>query len=152
HILDRDLVAKGREGFRRRGMLEAAFYPDLRKPGYDFWADLAYLLTQTDLVDLPRWMLGSGARAAEIAARAHRKDPVAADHLAIDALAGRRAPTPVDDGRFASMTAKGQLVTVFHHCLAGQRTRARELMGQIPAEVRSDDAYRSFLTWAGKSC
>ena len=152
NLLEKDLVAKGREGFRRRGMLEAAFYPDLRAPGYDFWADLAYLLGQTDLVDLPRWMLGSGARVAEIAARADRRDPVAAEHIAIDALAGRRAPAQVDAERFAAMTARAQVVMVFHHCLAGQRARAHQLMEWIPAERRADEAYRAFLAWSAKAC
>jgi len=151
-ILDPDLVAKGREGFRRRGMLEAAFYPDLRGEAYDYWADLAYLLRHTDLVDLPRWMLGSGARVAEIAARADRRDPLAAEHVAIDALAARRAPVHMEPERFAALTAKAQVVTVFHHCVAGQRARARELMEQIAPERRGTEAYRSFAAWAAKSC
>jgi len=151
-ILDPGLIAKGREGFRRRGMLEAAFYPDLRSEAYDFWADLAYLLTHTDLVDLPRWMLGSGARVAEIAARADRRDPLAAEHIAIDALAGRRSPAQMEPERFAALTPKAQVVTVFHHCIAGQRARARELMTQIPPAVRADEAYRAFAAWAAKGC
>ena len=152
HILDPDLVAKGREGFRRRAILEAAFYPDLRSEAYDFWADLAYLLRRTDLVDLPRWMLGSGARVAEIAARADRREPLAAEHIAIDALASRRAPAQIDPAGFAVLTTRAQVVTVFHHCMAGQRVRARELMEQIPAERRSGDAFRSFAAWVAKAC
>jgi hypothetical protein len=151
-LLDTDLVAKSREGFRRRGMLEAAFYPDLRAADYSFWGDLAYLLGQTDLVDLPRWMLGSGARVAEIAARTGPADPLAAEHIAIDALASHRAPPPVDRDRFMAMTPTAQVVTVFHHCLARQRAKAQALMEWVPAQRRSGEAYRSFLAWAAKNC
>jgi predicted membrane-bound spermidine synthase len=151
-LLDADLVAKSREGFRRRGMLEATFYPDLRGEDYDFWADLAYLLTQTDLVDLPRWMLGSGARVADIAAHADRRNPLAAEHIAIDALAAHRAPVQMDADRFAALTPKAQVVTVFHHCVAGQRAKARVLMEWIPPNRRSGDAWRAFSAWAAKAC
>jgi len=41
----------------------------------------------SNLVELPRWLLGSGATAAAIAAKMGPHDPVVAEHLAIDAPA-----------------------------------------------------------------
>jgi hypothetical protein len=64
-------------------------------------------------------MLGSGARAAEIAARKGWEDPVAAQHLAIDALANRRPPP--DPSRAASPEAKRLIA--FHQCLAAAPAR-----------------------------
>ena len=90
------LPVDGREGFRRRAILDAAFNPGLRGKDYDFWADMTYLLRRTDLVEMPRWLLGSGATAAKIAARYGPGEPLAAEHLAIDALANRRPPEMPD--------------------------------------------------------
>jgi predicted membrane-bound spermidine synthase len=145
-ILPPSIVAESREGFRRRGILEAAFYPELRRADYDYWRDLAALIRGTDLVELPRWLLGSGATAAQIAARKGPADPVAAEHLAIDAIANRRAPELMEKDRFAAMTPKGQLVTVFHHCLAGESARARVLAQWMK------EPDRSFGAWAARAC
>jgi hypothetical protein len=72
--------------------------PELRGADYNAWSDVAFLLTRTELIELPRWILGSGAQAAAIAARRGASDPIAAEHLAIDALARRRPPPHVDQG------------------------------------------------------
>ena len=149
-VLPPSLVAGSREGFRRRGMLEAALYPDLRRADYSFWSDIAELIRGGDLVELPRWLLGSGAQAAGIAARRGATDPVAAEHLAIDAVANRRRPVVMEKGRFAAMTPKAQLVTVFHHCLAGEPARARTLVEWMREDGRPVDP--AFLSWAGKEC
>jgi len=155
-VLPAALVADSREAFRRRAILQAAFYPQLRPADYDFWRDIAGLIRSTDLVELPRWLLGSGARVAQIAARTSADDPaypLAAEHLAINALANRRAPPKaIEKSAFMAMTAKGQIVTVFHHCVAGQPAQARTLMGWIPEDLRAQQVYRSFLSWADKEC
>jgi hypothetical protein len=155
-LLPAALVADSKEGFRRRALLEAAFYPQLRPADYDFWRDIAGLIRSTDLVELPRWLLGSGARVAQIAARTSADDPaypLAAEHLAITALANRRAPPEaIEKSAFMAMTAKGQIVTVFHHCVAGQPAQARTLMGWIPEDLRAQQVYRSFVSWADKEC
>jgi hypothetical protein len=146
-ILPGAIVAESRDAFRRRGMLDSALYPDLRRAGYDFWRDAAELIRRSNLVELPRWLLGSGAQAAQIAARKGPAHPVAAEHLAIDAVANRRAPSDdMTQERFAALTPWGQTVTVFHHCLAGQPARARTLMAWMPEH---DPA---FIAWAGKEC
>ena len=147
-FLPASLVAESAAGFRRREILQAALYPGLRRAGYNYWSDVAELIRGSDLVDLPRWVLGSGASVAQIAARAGPADPLAAEHLAIDALANRRPPAqPPEKGRFLAMTAKGQLVTAFHHCLDG-----RSLLAWIPEDRRSGEPYRSLLAWAAKEC
>ncbi|MGE3161638.1 MAG: hypothetical protein AB7K53_06235 [Burkholderiales bacterium] len=140
-ILPPEIVAASTEGFLYRGMLEAAFNPALRPARYDFWEDVADLVRHTDLVEQPRWMLGSGARAAQIAKTKGWEDPVAAEHLAIDALASRRAPPE----QLASLTPRAQAVAVFHHCLADP-ARGRELIGRLrglPPDL---------LAWASSGC
>jgi hypothetical protein len=141
-----EIATESREGFRRRGILDAAFYPDLRRADYSFWADVADLIRGTDLVELPRWLLGSGALVAQIAARRGANDPLAAQHLAIDALANRRRPEAMEKDRFMAMPPWGQTVTVFHHCLAGERERARTMAGWMRERDPSFDA------WAGREC
>ena len=75
------------------------------------------------------------------------------EQLAIDALANRRRlDLPVEQDRFEAMTPKGQTVTIFRHCMAGQQAAARSLMGWIPAERRSAEPYRSFFSWARTDC
>jgi hypothetical protein len=150
-LLPPELVAESSDGFRRRAILEAALFPGLRPAGYDYWADVAELLRSGSAV-LPRWALGSEAAAAEIAARADAGDPHAASILAIDALAGRRPPQAPSPGRFAALTPHAQAVILFHHCLAGERPRAGEMMGWIPRERRGEEPYRSFLAWAAREC
>jgi spermidine synthase len=118
-ILPPEVVAASADGFLFRGMLEAAYYPELRPAHYDFWRDVADLIRNTELVEQPRWMLGSGARAAQIAAQKGWDDPVAAQHLAIDALANRRPPS--DPSRAASPEAKRLIA--FHQCLAAAPAR-----------------------------
>ena len=118
-LLPAGIIAASAEGFRLRGVLEAALHPELRPAGYDFWRDIADLIRNTELVELPRWLLGSGARAAEIARRKGWEDPVAAEHLAIDALANRRPPP--DPARAASPAAKRLIA--FHQCLAAAPAR-----------------------------
>lgn len=136
-------LAASREAFRRRAMLDRGLFTDLRGPDYSVWSDVAHLIRHTDLVELPRWLLGSGARAAAIAARRGSSDPVAAEHLAIDALAHRQRPV-LDQSRFAAMTPWGQAVTIFHHCLLGDQ--GRTIMGWM----QPSDA--AFLSWARREC
>jgi spermidine synthase len=143
-LLPAEIVAASVEGFRLRGVLEAAFYPELRRPGYSFWRDVADLIRNTELVELPRWLLGSGARAASIAARKAPADPLAAQHAAIDALANRRAPAATEESRFAAMTPEGQTVIAFHQCLSGEPVR--EVLGRL----RERDA--AFAAWAAQEC
>jgi hypothetical protein len=155
-VLPSALVADSKEAFRRRAILQAAFYPQLRPADYDFWRDIAGLIRGTDLVELPRWLLGSGARVAQIAERTSADDPaypLAAEHLAIDALANRRPPPKaMEKSAFTAMTARGRIVTVFQHCVAGQSAQARALIGWIDADLRAQEPYRSFLSWADKEC
>jgi hypothetical protein len=147
------LISDSRLGFHRRAILDAASEPALRRAAYNFWSDIAELVRRTDLVELPRWLLGSGASAAQIAARVGPADPVAAEHLAIDALANRQWPgQTVDRAGFMALTPKAQVVTVFRHCLAGQPGQARALMEWIPESLRSQALYRSFLAWADDEC
>jgi spermidine synthase len=142
----------GAEGFRRRAILTAALNPGLRTAGYNLWDHVAGLVRDTGLVELPRWLLGSGATAAQIAARRGPDDPVAAEHLAIDAVANRRPPPgAIEKGRFEAMTPRGQLVTVFHDCLAGDPARAWTLIGWMRAQGRAN-LDPAFLAWAGKEC
>jgi len=56
------------------------------------------------------------------------------------------------EARFGAMTPKGQLVTIFRSCLAGQQAHARSLMAWIPGERRSIEPYRGFLSWAAVAC
>jgi hypothetical protein len=50
------------------------------------------------------------------------------------------------------MTAHGQVVTLFHHCVAGERARAKQMVGWIPRERRAEEPYRSFLAWSARRC
>jgi hypothetical protein len=143
-ILPSAVLAESADAFRRRAILDRALLAELRGADYNFWSDIAWLLRRTDLVELPRWLLGSGAQAAAIAARRGASDPVAAEHLAIDAVAHRRAPASVDKARFAAMTPQAQAVTVFHHCLLGDQ--ARQLMGWM----QQPDA--ALFAWAAGAC
>lgn len=146
-LLPASLVAQSAAGFRQREILQDALYPALRPADYNFWRDLAELIRGSDLVDLPRWVLGSGATAAQIAARVGPADPLAAEHLAIDAVANRRAAQPLEKEGFVAMTPKAQLVTAFQHCLQG-----RSLLAWIPGERRAGELYRSLAAWAATQC
>jgi hypothetical protein len=143
-ILPSSVLAESAEAFRRRAILDRALLAELRGADYNFWSDIAWLLRRTELVELPRWLLGSGAQAAAIAARRGASDPVAAEHLAIDAVAHRRPPASVDKARFAAMTPRAQAVTVLHHCLLGDQ--ARQLMGWM----QQPDA--ALVAWAASAC
>ena len=145
-ILPSSVLASSADAFRLRAMFDAALYPDLRGEHYEFWSDLAALYRRTGLVELPRWLLGSGAQAAQIAARVGPAHPVAAEHLAIDAVANRRLPPAIDHERFSAMTPWAQTVTVFHHCLAGEPARARTLMDMMAQRDLS------FFSWADREC
>ena len=129
-ILPASVLAESRAAFRRRAMLDQALLPALRGPGYSFWGDIAQLIGHTELVELPRWLLRSGSQAAAIASRRGPSDPLAAEHLAVDALVHRQAPR-FDSADLATLTPWAQAVTVFHHCLLGD-----------PA----------FLSWTGPEC
>ena len=143
-ILPASVLAETPEAFRRRAILDRTLLPELRGTDYNFWRDIAWLLRRTELVELPRWLLGSGAQAAAIAARRGASDPIAAEHLAIDALARRRPPPHVDQARFAAMTPRAQAVTTFHHCLLGDQ--GRRLMGSM------QQADAALLAWAARGC
>jgi predicted membrane-bound spermidine synthase len=145
-LLPPSVVAASGEGFRRRAILEAAFNPELRRADYNGWADLAYLVRETDLVEVPRWLMGSGASVARIAAQKGPSDPVALEHMVIDAAANRRAPVAPGQAAFQSMTPRAQSVIAFHHCVAGQGERAWTMMGWMQAR---DPA---LFAWAGSQC
>ena len=152
-ILPQALIAASATHFRERGMLDAAMHPELRKRNSSLWSDLAELLGGTDPATLPLWMLDSEARMVEIAANKDAADPAAAEQQAIDALVKRRPPeADVVQERFRTMAPKGQLVTVFRHCLAGNQAYARSLMAWIPEERRAAEPYRGFLSWAAAAC
>src|SRR5258706_1222340 len=152
-ILPKALIRDSRLGFHRRAILEAASYPDLQRAGYNFWSDVAELVRHSDLVDVPRWLLGRRATVAEIAARVGPAAPLAAEHLAVNALATPQRPNAaIDRNRFLALTPKAQVVTVFHYCLAGLPVQARSQMEWIPEELRSQPFYRSFVLWADKEC
>ena len=143
-ILPSSVVAQSGEAFLRRAILDRTLLPALRGADYNSWSDIAFVLRRTELVELPRWLLGSGAQAAAIAARRGASDPVAAEHLAIDALAHRRPPGSVDKAAFAAMTPRAQALTVFHHCLFGDQ--GRQLLGWM---VQADTALSA---WAVREC
>jgi len=143
-ILPASVLAESAEAFRRRAVLDRALLAELRGADYNFWSDIAWLLRRTELVELPRWLLGSGAQAAAIAARRGASDPLAAEHLAIDAVAHRRQPGSIDRARFDAMTLRAQAVTAFHHCLLGDQ--GRQLIGWM----QQPDAALS--AWAAGAC
>jgi predicted membrane-bound spermidine synthase len=147
-ILPSSVVAQSGEAFRRRAILDRTLFPALRGADYNFWSDIAFVLRRTELVELPRWLLGSGTQAAAIAARRGASDPafypIAAEHLLIDALAHRRPPPSMDQAAFAAMTPRAQALTVFHHCLFGDQ--GRQLMGWM---LQPDAALSA---WAARGC
>jgi spermidine synthase len=143
-ILPASVLAETANAFRRRAALDRALLAELRGAGYNFWSDVAWLVRGTELVELPRWLLGSGAQAAAIAARRGASDPLAAEHLAIDAVAHRQPPARVEQARFAAMTPRAQAVTVFHHCLLGDQ--GTQLIGWM----RQPDA--ALFAWAARAC
>jgi hypothetical protein len=133
-------------------MLDQAWHAELRRPGYNVWRDVAQLLRDTDLVALPQWLLGSEAGAAEIAGLKGPAEPIAAEHLAIDALVHRRKPARfASQSQFQAATARAQVIAIFHHCLAGETRHARELMAWLPP-LRDREPYSSFLAWAAQGC
>jgi spermidine synthase len=140
------LPVDGREGFQRRTILDAAFNPGMRGAEYSFWANVTYLLKRTDLVELPRWLLGSGTRAVEIAKMKGPGDPIAAEHREVDTLVHRRAPVAVDMKRYAALQPWGQVLTAFHHCLAGDSRGAWALL----RAMRSPDP--DLQGWAKSAC
>jgi predicted membrane-bound spermidine synthase len=142
-ILPASVLAEVPEAFRRRSMLDKSLFAALRGPDYNLWSDVAYLIRHTELVELPRWLLGSGAQAAAIAARRGPSEPVAADHLAIDALAHRQRPV-LNKAGFAALSPWGQAVTVFHHCLLGDQGR------QVAGWMQAIDP--ALLTWMAREC
>jgi hypothetical protein len=114
---------------------------------------VAEVVRHSELVDLPRWLLGSGASVVEIAARVGPTDPLAAEHLTVNALATRQRPSAVvDRDRFLALTPKAQIVTIFHHCLAGQPVQARTLMEWTSPDLRAQASYRAFASWAEREC
>lgn len=152
-MLPHALISASGKRFRERGMLDAAMNPELRATSSSLWSDLAELLGGAGLTTVPQWLLGSEVRMSEIASRKDAADPLAAEHQAIDALVSRRRPEQdMTEPRFGAMTPKGQLVTIFRHCLAGQQAHARSLMEWIPGERRSIEPYRGFLSWAAGAC
>jgi hypothetical protein len=88
---------------------------------------------------------------AQIAARRGPTDPVAAEHLAIDALASRRAPAePAGKESFVALTSWGQSITVFHHCLAGESERAHTLLRWMRETGQPLDP--ALLAWISREC
>jgi len=152
-ILPQSLITGNDRLFRQRAMLDQELHPELRGPGYSLWKNLAEVIGRTRLAIWPRWLLKSEVRMAEIAQHADPADPEVAEHLAIDGLATRRRPEKgLTQSRFLAMTPKGQVVTIFRHCLAPERADARTLMTWIPEKRRGQDPYRSFLAWAATEC
>jgi hypothetical protein len=155
--LPRELIARSAEGFRQRAMLDAVLNPELRRGDSSLWADLAQLIRGTDLVTLPMWLLDTEAGKVAIAGRRAASggpfDPEVEEQLAIEALANRRRiEAQVERQRFEEMTPKGQLVTIFRRCMAGQQAAARSMMGWVPEERRSAEPYRSFFSWSKTAC
>jgi hypothetical protein len=98
-------------------------------------------------------MLDSGARKAQIAQARGAANALAAEHMAIDALANRRPPEPApSQSWFHALTPRAQVITIFRHCLAGQHAAAGSLMEWIPGERRDQEPYRLFLSWAAGNC
>jgi spermidine synthase len=152
-VLPQPLARQDDAAWRASGMFDATLNPDLRRKGYNVWADVAELIRGTRLVVLPQWLLDSQARMSEIAARRPKTDAVAAEHLAIEALAKRVPPEPAVDAKdFAAMTPKGQAVTIMRHCLARQTEQARSLMALVPQERRAKEPFRGFAAWAAAEC
>lgn len=155
--LPRELVARSGERFRQREMLDAVLHPELRPENSSLWADLAELIRGTDLVTLPLWLLESEAGKLQIAGRRVASggaiDPLAAEQMAIGDLANRRSLLPaVEREAFLAMTPKGQLATIFRHCMAGRGDAALSLMAWIPEARRSTEPYRSFFSWSTTGC
>ncbi len=150
-VLPGELLAQGPQAFREREMLDALGYPELREPGSSAWGDVAEVMRGGARPALARWLLGSDELRAGIARR-HPQAPAAQEHLAIDALVARRAPAMPGEARFRDMGRWSQVVTIFHHCVAGERARAGTLIGWIPRERRGLEPYRSFLSWASEAC
>ena len=147
------LIRESARHFAPRWMMDTLWYPELRPPGYNVWRNAAQLMRQTDSVTWTRWLLNSEARQLEIAQAGDPADPLAAEHLAIDALVSRRKPgTGMTKERFLRLTPKGQVVTIFHHCLAGTRARARSMMDWIPEQRRTEHPFAEFLSWAAAEC
>ena len=117
-ILPPSITVESRAAFRRRAIFDQALMPALRPADYRFWSDIAELVAQPGQDALPRWLLRSGAQAAAIAARRGPSDPVAAEHLAVDALV-RGQPPRFDRSQLPGLTPWAQAVTAFHHCLVG---------------------------------
>lgn len=148
-ILPPDLL-RDEGAFRRRPMIDRALNAALRDARYSYWGDIAWLVRETKLVELPRWLLGSGAAAVAIAERKDPALPLAAEHRAINAVATRERPREVNEETFKAMTPWGQLVTVFHHCLAGEAARAHALIASMRArDLGPNDA---FMAWAANDC
>ena len=152
-LLPPALIRESAKHFGPRWMMDTMWYPELRPPDYNVWRDAAQLIRQTDRVTWIRWLLNSEARQLEIAQAGDPADPLVAEHLAIDALVSRRKPgTGMTKEHFLRLTPRGQVVTIFHHCLAGTRARARSMMDWIPEQRRAEHPYAEFLSWAAAEC
>jgi spermidine synthase len=153
-ILPGALIARSAPLFRERGMLDEGLYPQMRRPGYSYWDDVALLLNRPDRLAWKGWMLGSEARKLEIARTKDPADPAVAEQLTVDALVMRRRPEKamLAQERFLAMTPKGQVFTVLRYCLAGEQARARSLMAWIPEQRRAEGLYRGFFGWAAGGC
>jgi spermidine synthase len=153
-VVPKELVVASVPRFRERAMLDEEFFPYLQRPDHSYWENVAQLLRQPDLFTWKTWMLGSDPRTVDIARSKNPADPLAAEQLAIDALATGRKPerTMMVQERFMAMTPKGQVLTILRHCLADEQARARSLMAWIPEKGRAEEPYRRFLAWAARGC
>jgi spermidine synthase len=152
-VLPPSIIAASAAEFRRRRMADDGLYPGLLPQGATTWSEVAQLLRETTLKELPRWLLGSDARLAEIARSADQKRPALVEALVVDAVVERQPPPQgVERESFATLTPNAQLVSVFHQCLHGRGSQARQLLAWIPKERQAESNFRGFLDWFERAC
>jgi spermidine synthase len=152
-VLPPSVIAASAAEFRRRRMADDGLYPGLLTQGATTWSEVAQLLRETAPKELPRWLLGSEARLAEIARSADQRRPAVVETLVIDAVVERQPPPQgVERESFTTLTPHAQLVSVFHQCLHGRGPQARQLLAWIPEKRHAESGFRGFLDWVEQAC
>jgi spermidine synthase len=152
-VLPPSIITASAAEFRRRRMADDGLYPGLLPQGATTWPEVAQLLQETAPTELPRWLLGSDARLAEIARSADQKRPAVVEALVVDAVVERRPPPQgVERESFTTLTPNAQLISVFHQCLHGRGAQARQLLAWIPKERHAESSFRGFLEWFERAC
>jgi spermidine synthase len=155
-VLPPSIIAASDADFRRRRIADDGLYRSvlgLLPQSATAWSEVAQLLRETAPTELPRWLLGSEARLAEIARRADQKRPELAETLAIDAVVERQPPPQgVERESFTTLTPDAQLVGVFHQCHHGRGPQARQLLAWIPEERRAESSFRGLSEWVEQAC